>query len=195
MGHGTGYRERIMIKGRTVLVLGASAISVGSCAAIVNGATTSGKVASVGTPQPHDVAAGATAAPAAATAAPKADPRVGQEVTLGDGSKYTVYALVPWTSTNMFEKPAAGTHFLTADVQECAGSTSGDANPYNWSLQANDNTRVQPYLGSREPALHSVTIGPGQCDRGWVTFEVVNSATIVKVVTDQGDGIRWTAAP
>ncbi len=101
---------------------------------------------------------------------------VGEGVTFSSGAKVTVYSYSsPVQSNNEFSKPEAGTQFAAIDVEGCAGSQSGDENslnPYYFSLQMPDNTRMRPTASVAEPALPLTNLLPGGCVRGLVTFQV-----------------------
>ena len=99
--------------------------------------------------------------------------------------KLTVYSYkAPGTSDNRFTQPKAGFNFSSIDVQHCAGP-GGDRfgpNRFDWELAMPDNTRLRAGTNVTEPQLASSPLGPGDCIRGWVSFEVPQSATPSHVV-------------
>jgi hypothetical protein len=82
--------------------------------------------------------------------------RLGETATFRDGETTTVYSYVsPDQSANEFIQPKAGNQFAVIDVEICAGSGEGigpsgntqlSINPFQFSLQIPDNTRIEPTL-------------------------------------------------
>lgn len=115
------------------------------------------------TPQPS---------PTPTPTAPKDFP-IGYKATYDDGTTVQVFTAEPYQSPDQFEQPQTDNRFFTTDVQECAGASAKNvsANPFDWTLQMPDNTRIDSGIGARKPALNSTDLAPGDCARGWVTFE------------------------
>lgn len=54
-----------------------------------------------------------------------------------------------------------------------SGNTQLSINPFQFSLQMPDNTRIEPtLLASPEPALPAANLSAGECVRGKLGFEV-----------------------
>ena len=130
-----------------------------------------------------------------------ADYALGSTLTVTPGDhKITVYTYrSPVTSDNRFVQPKAGNVFAAIEVQQCAGP-SGDRfgpNRFDWELAMPDNTRLEPGLSSVvEPQLGSSPLGPGDCIRGWVSFEVPSGATPRHVVYNEvtTGAAKWRVA-
>lgn len=117
-------------------------------------------------------------------------------VTPGD-RKITAYALkvpVPPASTSSFSQPGAGMVFAAADVQECAGPAGEKFSPnrFDFELALSDNTRIRAGVEVQAPQLASSPLLPGDCIRGWVSFEVPAASTIRQVVYSTGSAsAKW----
>ena len=48
-----------------------------------------------------------------------------------------------------------------------------------YTLTLNDGDKLHPLVSDREPSFASGTIPPGQCEAGWLTYEVPNGASPV----------------
>jgi hypothetical protein len=101
----------------------------------------------------------------------------GETVTLPSGLAVTAHSYSPSVqSDNEFLQPEAGKKFVAIDVEGCAGSGLGDGegslNPFDFSLQMPDNTRIGPTMPVVDPALHHADLLPGECVRGLVSFQV-----------------------
>lgn len=114
---------------------------------------------------------------------------VGNSAVSPSGFEVTVYSYSsPIQSDNELSKPKAGTQFAAIDVEGCAGSQSGDENslnPFYFSLQMPDNTRLMPTASVAEPALPLTNLLPGDCVRGLVTFQVPQGQSPSYVRFDQ----------
>lgn len=116
------------------------------------------------------------------TASPAEDPRLvlGDTATTADnGTTLTVLSYEsPVTVKNA--EPDRGFEFSGIEVKGCAGPNSENSlmhiGPGAFVLRTPDGTRVQPEgFGEeakvREPALQSMNPLPGECGRGFVTFQ------------------------
>lgn len=88
-------------------------------------------------------------------------------------------------------EPASGHRYVAADIEGCAGRDvkAATLNPYQFELQMPDNRRVTADVGWRSPPLHDTTLPPGDCVRGWITFEVANDPAFV--VFASSSIVRW----
>lgn len=184
---------------KIAITAGVCSIGVAACGSALT------QVASVGQQTAHDAAGNAPAAPQAQVPVPKADPLVGYEVTLADGAKIAVSTVQKNVAGGtMFGSTVTagdGNSFWTANVQQCSSPTAKgatSANPFDWSMQTADNSRVtHGFYTVREPALHATDLAPGQCVRGWITFQVPTATPAVKVVYSGGGWdsttiLRWS---
>ena len=91
-----------------------------------------------------------------------------------------------------------GNHFAAVDFEVCATSSPASFSPLDLVVVDSANRRwetwnVQDY--TNDPRLRSTTVSPGDCARGWVSFQVADDATPVAVLeTDPSPPARWTLA-
>ncbi len=148
----------------------------------------------------ESTAATGSASPAAAAATPQSEFVVGDTVVTATGNKLTVYEYLPDVqSKNQFIKPDPGMSYVAFDVEGCSNVEVASINPFDFRLQMPDNSRLQPTVSVREPALHSTNIVRGDCVRGWVTFEVPADQTPKTVNYETSSGgraavIKWAIA-
>jgi len=128
--------------------------------------------------------------------------RLGETATFRYGDTTTVYSYVSSDqSANEFIQPKAGNHFAVIDVEICAGSgevigpsgnTQLSINPFQFSLQMPDNTRIEPtLLASPEPALPAANLSAGECVRGNLGFEVPQGQTPNFVLQEGTPSAKW----
>jgi hypothetical protein len=129
--------------------------------------------------------------------------RLGETATFRYGDTTTVYSYVsPDQRANEFIQPKAGNQFAVIDVEICAGSgevigpsgrnTQLSINPFQFSLQMPDNTRIEPtLLASPEPALPAANLSAGECVRGNLGFEVPQGQTPNFVLQEGTPSARW----
>jgi hypothetical protein len=93
----------------------------------------------------------------------------------------TVHQVVsPWQSTNQFETPQAGRHFVA--VEASLTNTEGDELETWSSLLGAELTDTQgrpwevAFAGTELPSLDG-DVGRGMTRRGWVVFEVADDAS------------------
>lgn len=129
-----------------------------------------------------------------------ADYPLGSTLTVTPGDhKITVYTYrSPVSSDNRFIQPKAGFVFASIDIQHCAGPTGDRLGPnrFDWELAMPDNTRLRPGSTVAEPQLGASPLGPNDCIRGWVSFEVPSGATPRHVVYNEvtSGGAKWRVA-
>jgi hypothetical protein len=82
---------------------------------------------------------------------------------------------------------------FAVDVEACATSDKLDISPGEFELQLDDNTRAERSIASHKPELHSTTVAPGDCLRGFVTYDVPNGRTPTMVMSEDFSGtiLRW----
>jgi len=134
-----------------------------------------------------------TAAATTTTAALTAGVRIGTEVKTALGNTVTVYSFDPAVSTRL--TASAGRTFTAIDVGGCVVGSSAPADgpgPAFFQLVMPDDTRASPASPVKEPALRVTRLAPGECIRGWVTFESPAGVRPVAVVFNASTLIRWT---
>lgn len=96
--------------------------------------------------------------------------------------------------------PPSGRRFDAIEVEGCAPARAPDdgsvVNPFRFVLRLPDDTSIAHGVAVREPAVGFVALGPGECTRGWITFEVTRSARPTAVVysSPHGDTGLWRLA-
>lgn len=129
-----------------------------------------------------------------------ADYPLGSTLTVTPGDhKITVYTYrSPVSSDNRFIQPKSGFVFASVDIQHCAGPTGDRLGPnrFDWELAMPDNTRLRPGSTVVEPQLGASPLGPNDCIRGWVSFEVPSGSTPRHVVYNEvtSGGAKWRVA-
>ncbi len=88
-----------------------------------------------------------------------------------------VMADVPPTE---FFDPDPGTTITGVEVEACAGDDGFNANPLYWTAFLDDNTAAENYLFADD--FEAVSLKPGACIRGIVTFTVPDGRTVSSVV-------------
>ena len=100
--------------------------------------------------------------------------------------------------SNPFSKPRAGSSFAAADVEACSGGSptpGGLLNPFFFQLVMPDGTTIPAGIPVKDPAFKPVTLAPGMCSRGFVTFEVPTNTTPQAVIYGiSAASIRWTVS-
>lgn len=118
---------------------------------------------------------------------------VGETASTDAGNEITVHSYEYVPPTDVWQ-PEPGFEYAAADIEGCASpSLEGSAgfNPYDFGLQMPDNTRLQPDIAVKEPALHDTTLTPGDCVRGYVTFQVPQGQTPASVIFTGSSIIKW----
>lgn len=133
------------------------------------------------------------------TAASATEGPLGTMFTVSPGDrKITAFTFKPLvTSTNQFTKPKDGMQFAAAEVQECAGPAGERFSPnrFDFELAMADNTRVRAAIEVAQPQLASSPLLPGDCIRGWVSFEMPTAATVRHIVYSAGNAsAKWRVA-
>lgn len=135
----------------------------------------------------------------ATTAPPTTEGPLGTTFTVSPGDrKITAFTFKPLvTATNTFTTAKPGMQFAAAEVQECAGPAGERFSPnrFDFELALADNTRVRAAIEVQAPQLASSPLLPGDCIRGWVSFEMPSGATVRHVVYSAGNAsAKWRVA-
>lgn len=143
------------------------------------------------------------------TRATRSQFRVGDKIETSRGNTIAIYTYEQPAPPPEFFRPDPGMEYAVADVELCAtGDLSTDAfgnerppeeqvasvNPFDFELVMPDNSRLQPTIAVREPALNSTDLAQDECVRGWVSWEVPAGVRPVAVLDKQTGppNIRWT---
>ena len=94
--------------------------------------------------------------------------------------------------------PTAGMRFVAVNARLCAATTAGGSpNVFSFALILSDGRQESPsYRDAAVPGLDMVAqLPPGQCARGYVTFEVPRGVAVGAVqYTEVGSpplNLRW----
>ncbi len=146
------------------------------------GATTTAAVGATGT-TPTTTSA-TTPAQASVT-------KLGSRVDTAQGN-VTVYAYeAPVSPPGATPQP--GNVFADIDAEGCAGPSAGPntgIGPQFFYLQLGQSA-YHPVGTSKEPALRATKLAPGQCARGWVTFEIPQGAKPQYAIFNSSKVIAW----
>lgn len=111
----------------------------------------------------------------------------------------TVLSSGLFTSTNQFVKPAAGNKFVAVELQVKNTGTRPAAISSLLQFKLRDSTNAQydvSFSGSKDPRFPEGELTGGTTNRGFVTFDVPQSATGLQFVFDAnvfgGGRITWT---
>jgi len=127
---------------------------------------------------------------------------IGTELTTSAGNTLKLHGVDSnVTSSNQFIQPAPGKKYFAVDMGGCASRANTGAtslNMFSFTLQMPDDTRLPPTIAAREPGLGAVELVPGDCARGWVTFEVpLTQQPVVLNYTSIGGStvLKWSLRP
>lgn len=116
---------------------------------------------------------------------------VGQSINVSASSNagistVTVYSVsYPMNGSKGQPDPVTGQEHAVADIGECAGPGGSQDGP-NWTFNLlfpnGEFLLVNPTDSTKQPALESFHgIGPNQCVRGYLTFEIAVGTTPTKI--------------
>lgn len=126
---------------------------------------------------------------------------LGQEQPFKTTSKVTVYEVQspPTVPKVLLVQPDQGFKLAVVRAQICATDARIDARTQNFNVKTTDNELYpiwrQPQAGA-DPAMPvTQSLKPGECIRGWVTFQIPEAATVGSVYysgsSDGLDAIVW----
>jgi Domain of unknown function (DUF4352) len=121
---------------------------------------------------------------------------MGETATLASGDQVTVYSYTSSVAPpNQFSTPKPGNEFSVIDAEACAGNASMSINPQSFGLQMPDNSRLDPaFTSAVEPRLNLSNLAPGDCARGYVTFETPQGQAPDFVLFEQSNAppVKWS---
>jgi hypothetical protein len=114
------------------------------------------------------------------------------EFAIGSGIKTaTVFAVVhPVPAPSQSDVPGTGKEFAVADIRVCAGSAGTQEGPMGslFNLVFSGGDRVSPSgTAVKQPNLLDIQgMGPGQCSRGYVAYEIATGTRPTAVTYESG---------
>ena len=114
---------------------------------------------------------------------PGSGPTIGTPVEAG-GSRYTVHSVVDPAPKGEFFEPKEGNRWITIEVTQEALSKKVSGSSFDFSVQDKDGFIYDFTFGGKEPEFTMMDLGPGQRQRGFITFEVPEKAELVAVWVD-----------
>lgn len=121
--------------------------------------------------------------PAATVPPPGEGPPIGTEVEAG-GSIYVVNAIEDPGPVGDFNEPAEGYRYVTLDITQQAVGEEDSAGPWDFTVQDADGFLYEWTYGAKQPEFSSIQLAPGQRIRGYLTFEVPETAELVAAYAD-----------
>jgi len=114
---------------------------------------------------------------------PGSGPAVGTVVEAG-GSRYTVHSIQDPAPAGEYFGPDPGKRWVVVEVTQEALDKQDSGSPFDFTVQDKDGFIYDFDFGEKEPEFQSRELGPGQRQRGFITFEVPEDAELVAVWVD-----------
>lgn len=151
-------------------------------------------------PKPTAIESSAPTPPA--TPAPEPVVNVlGSTVELGPGATAAVLGYEPASAPEAPLPQDPGNHWVSLDVQVCnTSATDGYATTNPWTLRDSDNRNYDSssvgynQFPNPQYAWGEVPLIAGECLRGWITFPVLDGATLTTaryLSPTTGDHVDW----
>ena len=130
-------------------------------------------------------------------AVPAADEtlEVGETADLASGGRLTVLsgeAGVP--EDEALYRPGGGMEFFVIDVEACVPDSADEPvffSPREFGLLGSDEVRRLAAAPARTPALRCARVSPGDCNQGYVTFQIEEGADPGSVIFEDSSVVRW----
>lgn len=130
-------------------------------------------------------------------AVPQADETLdlGETAELESGGRLTVLsgeAGVP--EAEAAYRPGRGMEFFVIDVEACVPESAEEPaffSPRQFGLLGSDEVRRIATLPARMPALRGARVSPGNCNQGYVTFQIDAGAEPGSVIFEGSSVVRW----
>lgn len=120
---------------------------------------------------------------------------VGETATLDDGNNVTVYDVqsrVP--SRETVYDAERGMKFFVIDAEVCVSGTATEPayfTPREFSVQVSPTVRRMASVPTKLPALRSVNVEPGDCERGFITFQIEDGERPRAVLFQGTSSVEW----
>jgi hypothetical protein len=135
---------------------------------------------------------GATISPPAASEvkppAKNVTGKVGTPVALNSATVTVVSADLDYKSSNEFTQPKAGNRFIAVEIlYENTGAEKVSYNPFDWKLSDSSGFSYDHGYSGKGPELHSGDLAVGDKARGFITYEVPQTAAGLTLKLALGD--------
>ncbi|MGB3635648.1 MAG: hypothetical protein WA982_16520 [Rubrobacteraceae bacterium] len=120
---------------------------------------------------------------------------VGQTATLDSGNSVTVFSGqsgVP--QEDSVYKPRAGMDFFVIEAEVCVPEDATEPSyftPREFNLLNDDTVRRMASVPTQLPALRGDSAEPGECNRGYITFQVEEGEEPQAVVYEGSSVVEW----
>ncbi|WDM42537.1 hypothetical protein KV395_04300 [Microbacterium luteolum] len=175
------------------------AVALVAVAVLITGCTAKDEAEPSKTPS-----ASTPSATPAETPTPTPDPVVnvvGSTVELSSGSTVAVLGYEPASAPEAPLPQQASSHWVSIDVQVCNNTADdGSASTAPWTLRDSDSRSYESsstgynQFPNPQYAWGDVDLFAGECLRGWITFPVLDGATLTNVryvSPSTGDRVDW----
>ena len=121
---------------------------------------------------------------------------VGETATLDNGNSVTIFSGqsgVP--SEDSVYEARAGMDFFVIEAEVCASEDSAEASyftPREFILLNDDTVRRMASVPTQLPALRGSSVAPGECNRGYITFQVEDGEEPQSVVYEGSSVVEWS---
>ena len=142
-------------------------------------------------------AGGATRERLPGPAVPQAEEtlQVGETADLESGASLTLVSTeagVPEDEASY--RPDSGAEFFVVDIEACVPETAAEPvlfSPRDFRLLGSDEVRRIATAPAKTPALRPTRVSPGNCEEGWVTFQIEEGADPGSVIFEGSSVVRW----
>lgn len=120
---------------------------------------------------------------------------VGETATLDNGNSVTVFSGqsgVPAPESVYKARP--GMEFFVVEAEVCVPASATDASyftPREFSLLRDGSVRRQAGVPTKLPALRGARVEPGECNRGYITFQVEEGEDPRAVAYEGSSVVEW----
>lgn len=121
--------------------------------------------------------------------------KVGETAKLDSGGSLTLIsgeAGVPEDETAY--KPGRGMEFFVVDVEACVAESADEPvffSPREFGLLGSDKVRRIATVPAKMPALRGARVSPGNCNKGYLTFQIEQGADPGSVLFEGSSVVRW----
>jgi hypothetical protein len=121
---------------------------------------------------------------------------VGRTAELESGGRITVLSGETGVPENeALYRPGRGKEFFVIEVNACVPEEAGEVvffTPRQFGLLGSDEVRRIPTIPAKMPALRGARVSPGDCSRGYVTFQVDEGGEPGSVIFEGSSVVRWS---